>query len=315
LKVLYVTALLQIRVPPVPGRGIRLTESHFLTNDASVIAGFIDGTFEKEIGSLETRALRRAPAAFYMTATLDPPLRNAAEATTFLNHQLAVTQTFLNCLWLVKDNAVNFELGFLKHSDRVSEGVTSNFLNSRFSTAGHEFPDTDFSLEDLRLARSYFQKLFGAHKPGFEVAPASEMHSPETDRVGRALYYLQAARAAPEISLKIAHYVTCLEALFCSDATEVSHKLAERLALFIGKTTSERIDIFRSAKAAYGIRSKTAHGDRLAARQVKDAVNVSVGCDELIRRALLRISTSAEIRAAFGGPNEQFDEFMMRLLF
>ena len=42
---------------------------------------------------------------------------------------------------------------------------------------------------------------------------------------GRAMRFIAAARAAPDLAFKISHYCSALETLFTTDPIEVGHKL------------------------------------------------------------------------------------------
>ena len=63
---------------------------------------------------------------------------------------------------------------------------------------------------------------------------------------------------------KLVDYLIAAEALFLSDMTdkptESTHRLSERVALFLGKSIDERKQIFRFFKQAYSLRSAIVHG-------------------------------------------------------
>ena len=115
-------------------------------------------------------------------------------------------------------------------------------------------------------------------------------------RLDRVIYYTQATRAAGNLGIKIANYITCFETLFSTDPSELAHKLSERIAVFVGDTSRERIAIYEQVKKAYGIRSKTVHGDRLTAQQEASAANLAAQCDVMLRRTLLKVLGSPELR-------------------
>lgn len=52
-----------------------------------------------------------------------------------------------------------------------------------------------------------------------------------------------------------------LEALLANTTTELSHRVAERVAVLIGNTKEERCEIYAIVKKSYDVRSKIAHGD------------------------------------------------------
>ena len=64
-------------------------------------------------------------------------------------------------LWLVRDNAVNRELGFLEHDVPV-QGPThaSNFIAALFSNARGATEPVAFSVDEVRQAAGYFKSFF-----------------------------------------------------------------------------------------------------------------------------------------------------------
>jgi hypothetical protein len=53
---------------------------------------------------------------------------------------------------------------------------------------------------------------------------------------------------------------TLLEALFSTGSSEITHTLSERTALLLGKSATERIEIYERVKKLYNTRSKIIHG-------------------------------------------------------
>jgi hypothetical protein len=166
MKVLFITKLFHIRLPGALGRGIRLPFGLILTNDRDQIRKLLSENFELLAGQLETSALREANAAIYsITEHPQGSLQKEDEVRRFLNSQLGRVQMFLQALWLVKDNSINVELGFLEYPHgnlRGSTAVTSNFLAVRFSKADGSLDSMEFTDSEARNARDICEKLFGA---------------------------------------------------------------------------------------------------------------------------------------------------------
>ena len=128
---------------------------------------------------------------------------------------------------------------------------------------------------------------------------AGEPTEPETGRAGRSIYFLQGARQAAALSVKVANYCTSFEALLSTDTTELSHRLSERLAWLLANSASERLSIFRTVKGAYGIRSRAVHGAHLSKQKIRDELIVaSTNCDDLLRRLW---SESRAAKGSFAG--------------
>jgi hypothetical protein len=113
--------------------------------------------------------------------------------------------------------------------------------------------------------------------------------------------------------MRIAHYITCMEALFCTDSAELSYKLSERVALLLGRQLDERKRIYATMKSAYNIRSKTVHGDKLSSRDVERVSELSTTCDKFLRQTLVKIWSSQKLVEVFSGKKEALDEYFLSL--
>jgi hypothetical protein len=273
--------------------------------------------FERLAGTIETSTLRRANAVVYCIFDYpDGVPADETEARRILNQRLGQVHYFLLSAWLLKDNAVNIELGFLEwpHGDPVGSAVTSNARAIRFAKADGSYGDTEFTDAEAREARDICSKLFEAN-----VVDQPEDHGyvvPEGfSRLSRVFYFAQAARGSSDLGDRIASYVTCFEALFCTDSSEIAHKLGERLAFFLGETPTRRLEIFRQMKAAYNIRSKVVHGDKIGRRLAENALAISAACDELLRAALIKILTTKGLPEVFSRQPEELERFFLGLVF
>lgn len=77
----------------------------------------------------------------------------------------------------------------------------------------------------------------------------------------RAVHLVNAARTESELPYRIAALCTALECLLSRDQNDpVAHVVAERIAILLGDSRNERIDLFRDYKRAYEIRSRFVHG-------------------------------------------------------
>jgi hypothetical protein len=134
-------------------------------------------------------------------------------------------------------------------------------------------------------------------------------------RLQRVIYYCQAARGASDIGVKISFYITCFEALYSTDPSELSHKLSERMALFLAENVEQRFIIYKNVKRAYAIRSKTVHGSDLGDRGKLDVESVSVNCDKMLRQSLLKILPNEDMLDLFSGDDAKIEEYMLKLIF
>jgi hypothetical protein len=88
--------------------------------------------------------------------------------------------------------------------------------------------------------------------------------------------------------------ITAAEALLGTD-TEISFRLAFRVAGLLGRTAAERVQIFTDMKRFYAIRSKIVHGDRLTETQGKRLERVDDARDHVRRLlvAFVRLAASS----------------------
>ncbi|GMU66805.1 MAG: hypothetical protein AMXMBFR36_30790 [Acidobacteriota bacterium] len=305
---LYITAVSELSIPDPLGKGFRIREKYFLTNDSSIVAGLLTPQMQSIIGRIESHYLLNTSAAFYSKPPFEGAYRTHEQALAALNTHLRITQAFLYALWFVKDHAINFELGFLKHPQQGPNqevSVTSNALAVRVSNFEGEHPATSFSLNELRAARKVFDELVPAEVQVFTKLPVDSV------RFERATHFVSAARAASTMGIKVANYVTALEALFATDTQELSHKLSERVALFLGESLDERKEIFTAVKAAYRLRSRVLHGDRLTRKDAASISAIAKGVDAIARRALAKLLGSPSLYELFEDSSEVIDEYFL----
>jgi hypothetical protein len=293
-------------------RGEKVADRFRITNSRSVIHELITPIFTVVAGRLEAAYLQKAGAIAYAIEEHEP-FPNQAHAQTFLEKRLAEVHIFLHMLWLVKDNSANVELGYLQHpykSTPPSEVSRISIAHTNSTALGEVVP-TQFSREELREAR----QAFGFLSPD-NIILRPQSATLETSRLERAFYFLQAARAASDLGVKISNYCTCFEALFSTDAQELSHKLAERIACFLEPELPNRLELYHTVKKAYGIRSKVVHGVA-GSPKLRDTVKKTASvCDEVARKVLVRILSDSTHRKQFmskDGENNM-EEYLLSLV-
>ena len=314
MEALFLTALNNMTIPGLFGRGFRLSETQLVTNEAGVVNGLFTIPLQVCAGRLEIEALMKAGAVLYSIEDFKPSADAEAEAETRLNDHLFFTRAFLMCLWLVKDNGVTSELGFFEYPYKSHEAkVSSNFLSaSFFDTWGRRVPQ-QFSRDELEQARSFLHNFLGVNRQEFQFILPHPTIPLDTTRFERAWLFAQVARNASSLDMKISHYITCMESLLSTDSAELSHKLSERVALLLGRQSDDRKHIYAIMKTAYNIRSKTVHGDKLSSKDVERAAELSTACDNFLRQTLVKIWSSPKLVEVFSGKKEALDEYFLSL--
>lgn len=81
-----------------------------------------------------------------------------------------------------------------------------------------------------------------------------------------------------------------LEALFGPESPqEITYRLSQRIALFLGQDAESSQHCFKEAKEGYAWRSKIVHGCRTSKLTPEDSCKITVSVEELVRRAFRKI--------------------------
>jgi hypothetical protein len=105
-----------------------------------------------------------------------------------------------------------------------------------------------------------------------------------------------------------------LEALFGADnGQEISYRLSQRAAFFIGNSSEESKDIFKKVKSSYTVRSKTIHGMRLSKLTPEKSEESILIAEEVIRKSLKKIFSNDELRNKINSKNR--DDYFDALVF
>ena len=173
-------------------------------------------------------------------------------------------------------------------------------------------PTVQQTLRKLRanrfcMARDILQKCnFGV--PTTDYVTRLERKS---TRFGRAFYHVQSARHTKDLGMKLVGYCSAAEFLFLSSQGELMHQLSERLACFLEKPSSSRVNTYKLFKRAYNFRSRVTHGATIAAKDFPEVTQLSSTCDGFLRRALRRLLDEGEGLQRMFELAEQLDEFFL----
>jgi len=282
MKFFFITALINIEIPDDLGQGERIYDAVFITNQSSAISKYLTPGFEKIAGTMETNFIRHARACVY--AVEERP--DNTNPQDYLLEKLATVTSFLNSLWLVKDNAVNNNLGFVKYIRKGQERLDSNSHAIKFSTAKGVEVQAKFTRRELWEARQMFREWIGLSR---FVEPGSAATLSTSLRLDRAIYFMTGARSSNDIGLKIANYCSALEALFSSNQSELTHQLSERVAAFLEDKPHQRVELYYLTKKAYSIRSTVVHGGFTSSSKADDFIMASTNLDNVLRRIFVKI--------------------------
>ncbi len=317
------TTLFDIEIVDQLGSGLQVGEQLFITNNFAAIRGRFDVGLVNAIGQIEWSALNNSSAIVYWDLPLHA-VPTDADNIGILNRFLHDAAVFLTALWLVKDNSVNFELGFAQVIDGDRVRFHSNFLAKTNRYADGRRECTKFTRNELRSAGRLWREgliplastelLLAAEDISGVKGPKLASHQ-GVRRVTRAVYFLAAARNMPDLGSKVVDYCTVLEVLFSTDATEITHKIAHRVAVFLGGTREEKLKTFANVKQAYAVRSKVVHGDVVSKSNVAQVQTISATVDDIVRRVLHRLLASSELLRQFEAPRKSLDSYFLESSF
>lgn len=309
MKPIFIALLHNLKVIEGLGSGDKIGDALRITNDVSKVANLLTPAHRQLIGELECSALLTgAPVVFGegdATSNFSPQEQLLA--------RLYEVQRFLMTSWIIEDNAINCEIGFLLYMQNNVAFATSNFIAHLYSTARGEKPVTTISRERLREMRRLYREAI--HPPDHPfLRPTSQLTSAHP-RAPRAMLLVNAARGTSDISLKVAHYCSAFEALFATSQTELAHQLSERIACYLHRRSEGRLAAYRRIKTAYALRSKVVHRAALRKEKVSEAVDIASYCDQVARQLFWRLFTEQRAQSLFEKRSESFDEEMLKVIF
>lgn len=281
--------------------------------------------FFQDIGNLELQTIENVPC---FTSFLILP--ETIDENEFAYQYQDNFQTLLASLWFIKDCCAGVSTMF---SCKLDKSDTTYFRTDKsFCNSEGRYLKTAFTIEELQKAEAVVMQVskitnYGSKemdstnpKPNLKQEKAQKVVAPHTHlsfnkrhRIERALMFLHQARSESFLPLKISFYIGLYETLFTTDSSEVSHKVAERLAFYLGNNSDEKHEIFKLVKDAYGVRSSFMHGQTLSKIKVYNELAVlSKKIDELTRSLLNRIVF--EDYEIFSRDNNNLNEWFIELI-
>lgn len=111
----------------------------------------------------------------------------------------------------------------------------------------------------------------------------------QPNRLLTSILYFELAQKGYLLMERYINTIIALECIFNTTDREVTHQIAERVALFLGKNEEERKEIFEKMKVAYRIRSKLVHGQILPTRDFEKHPYLIRDIETFFRRSVLKI--------------------------
>jgi hypothetical protein len=284
------------------GRGERLSETFFVTNDSKTITDIVGPKFRESMGSLEYNSLLKSQLLAY--GVID----NVADGTENqkLIETLFILDAFENTLWLRSDNCFGHETAFLLKENRI----WSNIYEGRRSLADGTYHQT------LDMSANGFRDVVRLFRDSFLPNPTvvAQFHTKaNSTRISRTMSHISRAQKTAFLSEKITFYCSALEALLSTSQAELSHQIAERAALITSENLDERVETYGLVKNGYSYRSKYIHGSVL-----KDSVEkiqaMARKLDGIVRKCLMTAINDSMLSAAIKNV-AALDDYVLRKIF
>lgn len=223
-----------------------------------------------------------------------------------------------NAFWLVKDNSIRFNTGHLSYTDDKLITVKSNTVNSHYSNCLGNKDVITYSTDEIVEALKYFDFLFGItlnkEKGGLDHTGA------EANRINRAYYFIDLARKTYDIGTKVSLHCSAFECLFSVATAELTHRLSETIANFIGENFEEKKDYYKQIKGIYELRSSVTHGTginkKLFNNNEEGLNKIGSNCDNIMRLCLRKIISDESLKELyFENNSEKIGAFFLDLIF
>ncbi|SNZ09990.1 hypothetical protein SAMN05421503_1453 [Terribacillus aidingensis] len=321
MKYFYIARLNGLKIEGKLNRGIQVVDNLRISNNKDRIEKKCDDFFKHLVGKLEYDHLFEGSYVYAEGDYEFDKHNDEAKRMDLLNYFLKVSQVVSSCLWLIKDNSISTEQGFLYiyGNEFIKKSVSSNGRTNNFLNATGNRVETLYTLDELKQGLDINQKQFNSKDMArLDNAAAADMVTNKATRLERFNNFLDTARTEIYVPNKISTYCTALETLLSTDNQEIGHKIAERLARLLGKDSTERIEIFNFIKLAYGIRSANVHGDKLPKkfRDLNAQYEVSIKLDNYIRKFFTLVLENEELITLYEGDNkEDLNMYYRELIF
>ena len=155
MKVRFFTAIYNVEISSIPGRGDEISHGLRITTDKSILSDLLITSVKQSIGNLEVAFLLRAPAIIHSVEDVPDDF----DWLRYLNQRITHVKAFFNTMWLFQDNAADSELGFLTYQQTWGYQTHSNALSVSFFMADGTRTSTSFSRTDLKSIRAFHRKV------------------------------------------------------------------------------------------------------------------------------------------------------------
>lgn len=276
-------------------------------------ADILDDEFVKFAGAIEYSHFQKSSHLVVMQWEKDF-LGHKVGGLFLLEQWLAWIYWLIQDSWLVKDNSIACEVAYAKVDSSKGVEWSSNGLFTQYSdVTGDHLKSTIFDEADLKIWNEVTDSVRAAvYKKGFNNAPLTDK---SYTRFGRFVSFINLARTTNNPAMKIAQCCSALESLFSTDKSELTHRLSERVAFFLGEHGEDKEQVYQLIKECYAVRSSVVHGSHV--KEGKGFTNQEK-CRllfELLKKIATVLLNNSQIEKVLEGSNESIDSYFRSLLF
>ncbi|WP_288463276.1 HEPN domain-containing protein [uncultured Pseudomonas sp.] len=217
--------------------------------------------------------------------------------------------------WVLKDNSIACEIAYSKFVKDGREIWSNNGLYSVVSHATGGGPvEVTFDAGELQKWNFQSAKIreMVFSKEGIMGMQVSDKGY---TKFARFYHFVDTSRRTRYPAVKIAHCCSALESLFSTDTTELSHKLAERIAFLLAGYGENAEDVYKFIRDCYSVRSAVTHGSAVSGRLSNSLESLSIRMLDVLRKIVLILMEDAELFEKMNGKNEGVEQYFRELIF
>ena len=294
----------------LPKDGQQLDHDLTITPNRREVMRLVDSPFDEHgqtvrriIGEIERDVFRDASSSVLVVQESFEDVTDE-EARSFLLRVMALSQLFLLCLWLIRDNSGNGGQGIIALGYPRVGTMRAVFTQrpglTNFTARCDKRVET-YSRAEIDEAARYFQMLDQFVLPQVEwrldaPRPTGLVHA---SRIFRTIYFAEAARGMADVGVRAMYYSMALESLLAAESGRLSHNVAKRASIMLGETKRERQQPYDDIYALYGYRSDVVHGAAFDPARLSEVRATTERCDGHLRRIITTILNDPALLTLF----------------
>lgn len=281
-KIIFITSFRNLIITEKLINPFELLPGINITNNPIIKRRILSKNILHIIGQIEYDHLMREESIVF--CEFDSNDLKGLDTSKYLFLLLVWIKQLFRTAWLIKDHCLECDAAYLiKAESKNSRECSNNFLAQRTLLANGKIEPIALGIKELENWRDLHHRI----EQRFYEKDSTEFDffmEKKYLRSARALHFIHSATTSINLAFRIAHYCSALETLFSTDSAELSHKLSERCAFFLGSFGLDKATVFKDIKAAYGVRSKLTHGDSINKKTIEELPGMSQKIDEYLRK-------------------------------